>query len=345
MGAPADEVAEKYLEKVKIKDEFISATCPFHGGGQEKHPSFWVSRDSGNWGCFSCPASGSNLKELLKELGVSNRRLEAEIEELQKEERANYKLKKLKEQNKAQAEFTGKYILPEEVLGVFDYDPGELIEAGFDPGILQDHNIGYDKRNDRITFPLRDYVGNLVGISGRSTIPGESPKYLVYRGKYIDYAGKQRDGELGGWYPGYSNQGVRDHLWRADRVYPEAFADKDSQIILVEGYKAALWLVQHGWDNVMALTGNRISRAQERLVRRIGAETFVFLDNNKPGKDGSKKVSQKLAISTFPVYTVGYPDGFDEHAQPDSLNVTELEEALSTATRAGGSNGRRKFRI
>jgi DNA primase len=329
-----DSIAEAHLTRVNIKEDFIAAACPFHKGGQESHPSFWINRDNGYWGCFSC-SEGGDIRSLLKSLGIGSSSIESFLEFAEKEAKKTAKLKKLRDEKRARREFKGTSILPDALLGVFDWLPVSLVEQGFKEEVLRDHDVGYDQRNDRITFPIRDLFGNLIGISGRATMIGDEPKYLVYNGRH-KVNGKEVNGELGGWYPDYSNEGIKDHLWRMEKTYKALHEVNDGQLIIVEGYKAALWMVQHGWTQTVALMGARMSAQQERIVRSLGCETFVLLDNNKPGRIGAWKICRRLAISSFPVYRCKYPAYCDDTTQPDDLNEEELEAALCTAQRIGG---------
>ncbi len=333
-----DQLTQEYLNLVRIKDDFVAAQCPFHKDGQERRPSFWVSRTTGSWGCFSCPSNGSNLKSLLQEIGVSNSRIEAEIEEAMKDASKTLKLHKAKRQKKARSELKGTFTLPEALLGVFDYEPLSLIEAGFDPDVLTKHDIGFDRRINRITFPIRDYAGSLVGISGRAVEDNISPKYLFYNGRKVR-DGEVVEGELGEWYPSYSNEDVKNHLWRSQLVYPELIDETDGQIIIVEGFKAALWMVQQNWLMTVATMGTHVTEAQVRILRRLGATIFVLMDNNGPGREASKYLCQRLAVSSFPVYECHYPDYCDGSCQPDDLNPEEIKQVLSNAKRAGGRYG------
>jgi DNA primase len=335
LGAVADQIALENLKRVKIKDDFIASACPFHKGGEERRASFWINRETGAWGCFACTKHGSSLKWLLKDMGLKSLKIQAVIEEAEVEAKKTEKVRQAKARLKSRKDFKGDHILPDSLLGVFDWMPLSLVEQGYSPELLKEHDIGYDKRNDRITYPIRDLYGNLVGISGRSTRPGEEPKYLVYNGRRT-LDGKEVLGELGEWFPEYSNDGIRDHLWRMDKFYKRLFETNSGQLVIVEGYKAALWMVQHGWTNTCALMGSRMSATQERIVRSLGAETFVLLDNNYAGKEGAKDICQRLAVSSFPVYRCRYLEHHSENTQPDDLTEAELEAVLCSATRAGG---------
>jgi DNA primase len=330
----ADRIAEKHLRLLKFKSDFISAACPFHKGGTERHPSFWINRSKGEWGCFSCSEHGSNLKQLLRKLGVPSGPLEAEIDQAIEESKDTKQLEERKRKLDQRKSFKGASILPEGLLGVFDLAPKSLLDAGFDKQLLRKHDIGFDKKRMRITFPIRDVFGNLIGISGRTVID-EYPKYKVYEGTRI-LEGKTYLGELSEYFPNYCSTGIRDHLWRGHFVYDDLLHERTSQLIVVEGYKAALWLVKHGWLNTVAIMGSRMSYNQERLIRRMGTETWVLLDNNKPGRDGSYTITRKLACSSTPIYECTYPEHCDEATQPDNLTELEIEDVLSTAKRVGG---------
>jgi len=332
----ADRIAEDHLNRVRIKSDYISAACPFHKGGMERHPSFWIHRETGAWGCFTCSAHGSSIKYLLRELGQSSRKIEAEIEEAEKDAEKAIKIERAKRKRKAREGFEGEHVLPDSVLGLFDYLPLDLVDAGFSEELLREHDIGYDQRNDRITFPIRDYKGQLIGVSGRSTRPGEAPKYLLYNGRKRDRYGEEVMGELGEWFPGYSNESVRDHLWRIQCVYEDLETRQWEQLIVVEGYKAAMWMVKHGWYHTVAVMGTKMTEKQERMIRRFGAEVFVFTDNNAPGQEAADNWCQRLAVSSFPVYRVRYPGHCSESAQPDDLTEEELKEVLECSERVGG---------
>jgi DNA primase len=333
----ADEVAQEYLSRVKIKTDFISAVCPFHKGGQETRPSFWVNRAGGYWGCFTCGTRGGSLKWLLKELGIRNPGLVARIEDADELYHSGKQTAdKVRAQRRKDGPLGGEHTLPESLLGVYDWLPVDLVNEGFSPTILQVHDVGYDRDRNRITFPIRDLNGDLIGISGRTTI-GVQPKYLVYSGPKL-VNGERKNGELGEWYPNYSNSGVRDQLWRMDKCWQLLNCNEGGQgyLILVEGYKAALWMAQHGWGTTVALMGAYLSPGQERIVRRLGVPTYIFLDNNRAGRRGSRKICQRLGVSSFRVYEVTYPTYCDEDAQPDDLEEKEIDWALTHSQRVGG---------
>lgn len=331
-----DDIAQQYLDHVTIKADFVSAACPFH---QETTPgAFWISRESGSWGCWSCGVHGSDLGSLLEGMKIRAPRVEKVIRLAREERKKTSDIDRVVRAKKARQQFKGTAVLPESLLGVWDWCPVKLLDDGFSEELIRAHDIGFDRARNRITFPIRDIAGQLIGISGRTVIE-ESPKYKVYQGAHdIQSRGKtvRVKGELGEWFPHYSSTDIRNHLWRGNFVYDKLYDGDDDQLIIVEGYKAALWLVQLGYDNTVALMGARMSKQQERLIRRMGTETWLFLDNNHAGQSGMDDMSNRLGSCTSPVHRCIYPDWHDETAQPDDLSVEEVAATLSNAVRVVG---------
>jgi DNA primase len=320
---------------VRVKDSFVSAACPFHKGGQERRPSFWINRYDGKWGCFTCHVGGDSLRSLLENLKVRSTKIDTILQQAEEEEKKTASLRKAKNKKKARADFKGESILPFEMLGLYDYTPLELIEAGFDEEVLKRFWVGYDTKLDRITYPIFDLYGNLVGVSGRQP-SGHVPKYKVYQG-WHEVEGKRYPGELGEMFPKYSSDGIKNHLWGAHLFFEKLYhSPEDGYVILVEGYKAGLWMIQLGWEYTGVLMGSYISPKQKQIVRRLGVPIFVFTDNDPPGRLASRKISEDLAKTCPVVYECEYPEGY-EGASPDDLkDPTLVEWALQTAGRAGG---------
>ena len=180
----------------------------------------------------------------------------------------------------------------------------------------------------RITFPIRNLEGRLVGISGRSVIPDAFPRYKVYKSKDIlRFASDDPD-----TITKYESYEIHNHnyLWNSHNVYPNAFMGKLKQVIIVEGYKACLWLIQQGVTNVMALQGSRMTREQELILTSIGGDVILFLDNDKAGKEGTLNTGQKLRKRGVTVYCTNYPNHCNEETQPDNLNKSDLLSVLNT---------------
>jgi DNA primase len=211
--------------------------------------------------------------------------------------------------------FRAKYPLPERILGLFESCPEDLVNAGFDEEILWRHDIGWDSEREWITFPIRDLDGQLAGISGRTNDP--AMKYKVYRQELRDMG-----------FPGYDIAN-HDYVWRWDQVYPQVYAaDGRPTIYVCEGLKAALWMVQHGYENTVALMGTAMSDTQKVFLERLGGTVIWCLDNDKFGRVATRKNGYKLrGVSQF---VMNYPANTK---QPDDLASDGLKNAIDTSLR------------
>lgn len=331
-------IVERYLGRGHYSgDENMSLRCPFHKGGEETRPSFSINVTTGVWQCFTCHVSGS-LPRLLKALGLAPQVVDSELKDVRADlEAARAALAwKKRERWTAKDPFLAPTVLPEALLKPYELLPTRLVDAGFDPQWLHWMDIGFDRVNNRITYPIRDIYGNLAGISGGAAFSWQHPKYDVYQGRHQDPStGRMIGSHYGPWFderfPDYKFNN-RNYLWNFDQVYPRLFfSNQPETLIIVEDYKACLWLLQHGWLNTVALMGSSLSEFQRNLLHRVRANVVLFLDNNQAGRDGSAKIAR--AVQTFQpsVRIARYPEDADEECQPDDLEAVELASAIQSA--------------
>lgn len=317
-------------------EENISVRCPFHKGGEESRPSFSINVTNGVWHCFTCHISGP-LPKLLKALGLPQQVIDAELKDIWEELEDNKNRLRWRKRSKwvTRDPFLAETILPETILKPYEWCPTSLVAAGFSPEWLQWMDIGYDKLNSRITYPIRDIYGNLAGVSGGASIIGQHPKYKVYKGRHQDPITKRWIGsDFGPWfdetYPTYEfhNHG---YLWNYDQVYPRVFYSPDDvqTVIIVEGFKACLWLLQSGWANTVALMGSSLSDQQFSLLHRLKANVVLFLDNDSAGKKGTDAIARKVRPTQPGVLIAQYP--YADDCQPDDLTPEEVNSAISGA--------------
>jgi len=313
-----EDVGTRYLKwwKTTSDGRNIYGACPFHV--EKTEGAFYMSTETGMFICHGCQIKGS-LYTFLKEIGAP-RKLRAVImdragPELTKRTRKDEKIGRsdpIREQ----------MVLNEGLLGIFDYHPVDLVDAGFDKKVLQEYEVGFDKEEMRITFPIRNHLGALVGISGRTVID-EVPRYKFY--KEPDLIKYSED------YKGYDFQ-KKNYLWNMHRVYPLMRDESCGKIdvFIVEGFKAALWLIQHGYEYTVALMGTYLSFMQRRLLQRLAATIYIFLDNTEQARDGVCAAGKVLSRS-HRVRVCEYPRHLPDNAQPDDMTADELETTARTA--------------
>lgn len=290
----------------------VMTSCPFHtrNGQKEAHPSFAIRTDNGLWFCHSCKTFG-NFRSLLKRMGVSGGGMTAYLENVEAilqattpEEPGNPTWIK---------PVDSRYALPEQTLGLFDFAPRQMILWGYQKRVLRQFNVGYDTKHDRITFPLRDYTGQLVGFSGRAARDGMNPRFKFYTKPEYDAWGVSATG--------FEDKG---HLiWNYDQVRASS-AHTDTPVIVVEGFKACLWLYQCGWTSIVALMGSSMSYTQQRLLERLGSKLYLMLDNDSGGQH-KYEMAERLSQSCR-VFIPEYPT-----RQPDTLAPEQITEAIDKA--------------
>lgn len=141
-------------------------------------------------------------------------------------------------------------------------------EDGIAHEIQQEFEIGYDLATHRITMPIRDELGTLVGVKGRSTINGDSDKYI-----YLEPCAKSH--VLYGLYNNYED------------------IKKKNQVIIVESEKSVMKLMSNGIFNSVAIGGHQLSKIQvEKLIRLNVDEIVICYDEEVCRDKETGKVSK-----------------------------------------------------
>lgn len=322
----------------KRSGEYIVCKCPFHKGGNERTASFGVHLEKGVFNCFSCHESG-DLRRLLRLLGTPREQVDSILDPIKKDLQRS---KELYEQTKQHFfldtdPFKATFVLPEDLPAIFDWMPVSLVEKGFDPKLLQDMEIGFDRKNNRIMYPIRDMYGALAGYSGGATLQDQIPKYKVYQGGHKK-GSLWCPSDYGDWFdekfPGYKFEN-HHFLWNFNRVFPRVIdvEEGNDTIFIVEGFKACLWMIQAGFINTIALMGSSISERQQRMLHRLGGDVVLCLDNDDAGRRATEKVGSVLWEPLHgKVFVMKYPK---EHeflkTQPDNYQPDVLYQMMQHA--------------
>lgn len=311
-------VAHAFLRKVRRSGaENVMAVCPFHrklDGSEESTPSFALSLTKGVYFCHSCHAKGS-LYTFFKEMGLDRQTIHMRYGLLLEQAARNMPAKPDPGRpREIWVDLTSA--IDEALLGLFEHDVSPLLPS-FEQETLEHFDVGWDGWYNRVTFPIRDMDGKLVAISGRAVYPDQNPRYKIYEEEYRVWDFPPRYG----W-------NRRTALWNACAVYPDLLLSGNpgqNFIVVVEGFKAAMWVWQAGITNVVALLGSYLSWEQGWVLERLGVPVYLFLDNNDPGWRGQLDAAARLTEKGVTVRFIEYPERLDddEDAQPDSL--TELE--------------------
>ncbi|MCA8940413.1 MAG: toprim domain-containing protein [Planctomycetes bacterium] len=301
--------------------------CPFHSDGQERHPSFFWNVDNGLFFCQACEASGG-LPDFLRLMGY-DRELTSKM--LNEVDYASIRRAVLRRsafaRKRGQSALTVNPVLEEWLLASYDYTPMHMVNRGFSRELLREYEVGYDLEHHRVIFSLRDVYGRLVGLSGRKDggLPGEL-RYKFY------------EGEIASIVPNYHLE--KGHLlWNAHRLWAKYVTGYVTHqhypvVVLVEGYKAALHMIQLGFLDTVALMGASMTEVQRYILSTIGGDVLIFLDNNRAGRTGSLKILRELREhSTVRPFLLTYPADAEDSAQPDSLTEEEIDTMITEVYR------------
>lgn len=219
------------------------------------------------------------------------------------------------------------------------FSEAELYAAGLAQRSQQGEGRLYDRFRARITFPLADMRGRVLGFGAR-VLDGAAPGELGGGGE--GERGSQWGGEAGpgrapseaatGRRPKYLNTTDNDlyhkgeHLYGADLA--RAHASKANEVILCEGYTDVIALRQAGFRNAVGLMGTALTDSQVTLLARMAKTVLIALDADAAGQGAMLKAAVLARKRDTELRVVPLPDGRD----PAELVLqAEGREAMSHA--------------
>jgi len=288
----------KYLGGFRNMGSHIMVRCPFHGGGQERTPSLSIAPAKGVWYCHACHMGGY-VNTLLKKLS-GGLDFQFPVTEIHRE-----------------AE-TG---LEEQLLLQFtEVPPHELV--GFDRSVIRKCGVLYDPHRKRVVYPIRDHNWRLKGVVGRLTEEELVKKRI---GKYKKYANAE-------WMLDYVFHKA-DHLWPLHLEYQQLLLNS-KPVVLVEGFKAAMWVRMAGFLAFAVMTAH-MSEKQQILIERITNEVILLFDWNAAGLGGMGKAAKAL-FSSMGVRIAEPEEWNDERNQPDDYPLDEVRRMIEEAAHFAG---------
>jgi DNA primase len=312
--------------------------CPFH---TEKTPSFNVSRDRQIFHCFGCGVGGNVFGFLIRHDNLTfpeavrmlARECGVEIAEEETEERdrtarlakANEVAQRLyrrtlasPEGAAARAYLAGRGLDAAciERFGVgfvpdrWDAVARALTAEGFSPevgeraGLLAVRASGgyYDRLRARVTFPIHDVHGRVLGFGGRATKPGQEPKYLN------------------------TPETALFHKREALYGLPLALeaSRREDRLIVVEGYFDLVALHRAGIETGVATCGTALTPDHGKALRRRVREVVLLFDGDPAGERAVAAALEVLLPHGLRVRAASLPAGDD----PDTFLAREGEGAL-----------------
>ena len=295
------DIVQVINDRVKLKQQGNShkGLCPFHA---ENTPSFNVSSSKQFYHCFGCGASGDVIKFLQEYEGLTfieaieklALQVNVKIPETDNAKFDNHN-KLLKVNNFALSIFEKnlkanpqalKYLksrnITEKEIEFFrigfandSWDnitqilkEKKIVDEGKELGLLtESKNKIYDRFRNRIIFPIRNTMGNVIAFGGRSLDNAESAKYINSPESKLFYKSAQVYG-----------------LFEAKQSI-----SKINQIIIVEGYTDVISLHTNGFKNVVATLGTAFTKSHLNKILRYTKNIMFCFDGDNAGKNAAWK--------------------------------------------------------
>lgn len=172
-------------------------------------------------------------------------------------------LKDIIRKRKRRVEFKPNPVIPEETLDDYYYWGQPLpFQDWIDEGISYEtqvmYGIGVDALSHRVTIPLRNRFGQLVGVKGRLMVDEEDMDF-----KYLYLCRCNNSQEWFNFH--YAHQ----YILMEKRVY------------IVESEKSCMKLFEHGIYNSVAIGASAISEVQAQMIKQLGLDIEIVLCYDK----------------------------------------------------------------
>ncbi len=185
----------------------------------------------------------------------------------------------------------------------------EALDAGIllkreEAGPLSWENLR-DKFVDRLTFPIHDSRGRIVGFGGRALLDEQQPKYLNSPTTALFHKGKL--------------------LYNFHRAR-KAVAEKQAAVV-VEGYMDTIALWRAGIENVVAPLGTALTADHARLIQRQtgeGGKAVLLFDADSAGRRAAFASLETVLAEGLDPWCVFLDGGKD----PDEVLANGGKEAL-----------------
>lgn len=317
------------------------ALCPFH---EEKSPSFMLRRGDTHYHCFGCGAHGDAIAFLMTFLKLSfveaaemlAERFQISLEKSDAPQEAGQRFKKaeLKEAldkacqiyhflllHSKEGHVALHYLYERGIdlkfiqlfrIGYapegYDFLLKVMNEQGFSPEILDAAGLiskkGRDFFTGRITFPICDVFGSVIGFSARKI------KEETFGGKYINTA--------------------ETLLFKKSQIlfglsYCRQRIAKERHALIVEGQIDALRLIYCGFNYTVAGQGTAFGEEHVKELLHLGiTQVFLALDGDAAGSAATVKIGNLFQKRGIGVSVVKLPFGKD----PDSFLREEGKDAF-----------------
>lgn len=339
------EVLSPYV-KLQRSGASYKGLCPFH---EEKTPSLIIQRGDSHYHCFGCGAHGDAIQFLMTHLRMSfleavenlAERFHVQLEEVENDNRPKGPPKAaIKDALERACQFYQFYLLHTlEGHAALDYlysrgitlDFINTFQLGLAPkipqlflksmweqkisnAILEEAGLytkGREFFSDRITIPIRDAVGAVIGFSARKY------KTDTFGGKYINTP--------------------ETVLFKKSKVlfglsFSRKAIAKDRRALIVEGQIDALRLIYSGFNWTVAGQGTAFGEEQARELIHLGVrQVYLALDGDTAGQEAAVKIGNIFQKEGIEAFVVQLPEKCDPDVMLQEKGPEEWQKRVEAS--------------
>ncbi len=327
---------------LKRSGSSLVGLCPFH---DDKSPSMHVSTSRGLYHCFACGAGGDAIKFVMEyeklsypqaieklasmfgiELEYSNEKTQKKdnsLKEILELLNNYYKTELFNPANAAALSYLKERALSPAMIEKFELGwapPSQNtinllqkneIEASkaFSAGVIKNGERGvYASFSNRITFPIYNHIGSIVGFGGR-TISDHPAKYI--NSPQSEIFDKSRV------------------LYGYDKARAAIF--KSGEVIICEGYMDCIMLHQAGFFNAVAVLGTALTPKHLPLLKKENIKVILSFDSDTAGQNAALRSAELLSRSSIDGKVVLIEGGKD----PAELVAANRQSELASLYKGG----------
>lgn len=168
----------------------------------------------------------------------------------------------------------------------------------------QTFEVGYDESTNRITIPVRDEIGTLVGVKGRLFEQNLNENDLKYI--YIEPCNRSKV------------------LYGLNKTLP--YIERKGMVYVTESEKGVMQMYSMGYCNAVATGGKKVSGTQIDKLTRLCCDVCFLFD-----KDVSRKEIEGIAnrfIDSVKVYAVIDTEGLLEEKESPTDNEEKFKKLI-----------------
>lgn len=338
-------VIEHFIEVRKQGASFV-AICPFH---DDRNPSLHINDKRGFYHCFACRAGGDVFKfvqeyerigfveavERVATLTGFTLSYSDKIQETNKEIYAILPLlNAFYKQNLSKRQDVLKYLynraLSDEDIRKFElgFAPNSdetlrllnnekfSMQSAMEAGAVKFHTekkAYYASFIKRISFPIYDYKGVLVGFGGRAIDANQPAKYVNSpQCRLFD----------------------KSRVFYAINLAKEAIIKK-KEMIVCEGYMDAIAFHKAGLNNAVAVLGTALTEHHIPQIRRLEARVVLCFDSDRAGFNAAMRSAHLLSVHKIDGKVSFLKGGKDAAELVSNGDIAALFKALDEGVELG----------